>query len=174
TWHRIPKGALDGLRAQTNRPAKKEPGDAPLVEKGQIRQWLVLGPFPVKDTATQFDSDPIGGEANQQPSAGDKVAEREWKLASVKPDDPDVFGEAGFPWLDLAPQLGFKEHQLGYANAYLYSPGGGKTRFVADHSWGLKAWLNGKEVFRAPERRVALGGYPALSRRELEHRTDSS
>lgn len=174
TWQRISRGALEGLHAQTNRPTSDQPGDAPFVEKGQIRQWLVLGAFPVKDAIAQFDTDPLGGEGNQQPSAGEKVADREWKLASVKPDDPDVFGEAGVPWLDLVPQVGFKQNQLGYAHAYLYSPKGGKARMVADHSWGLKAWLNGKEVFRAPERRVALGGYPALSRRELEHRIDSS
>jgi len=174
TWHRTPKGAMEGLRAQTNRPTNDQPGDAPTVEKGQIRQWLVLGTFPVKDAVAQFDSDPLGGEGSQQPSVGERIAEREWKLASVKPDDPDVFGEAGFPWLDLVPLVGFKEHQLGYAHSYLYSHKGGRARVVADHSWGLKAWLNGKEVFRAPERHVALGGYPALSRRELEHWTDSS
>lgn len=174
TWHRIPKGSQEGLRSQANRPTGDQPGDAPLVKKGQIRSWLVLGAFPAKDAIKDFDADPLTGEASQQPSAGEKVADREWKLATVKPDDPDVFGEAGVPWLDLVPHMGFKQHQFGYAHAYLHSPKGGKARVVADHSWGLKAWLNGTEVFRAPERHVALGGYPALSRHELEHWTESS
>src|SRR6185295_8161913 len=75
TWHRTPKGAMEGLRAQTNRPTKDQPGDAPTVEKGQIRQWLVLGTFPVKDALGQFDSDPLGGEGSQQPSVGERIAE---------------------------------------------------------------------------------------------------
>ena len=174
TWQRIPIGAAEGLRSQANRPAGDAPGDAPLVEKGQIRQWLVLGAFPVKDAIAEFDFDPLGGEGKQQPSAGEKVMEREWKLASVKPDDPDVFGEAESPALNLLTQMAFKQHQFGYAHAYLFSPRGGKARIVADHSWGMKAWLNGAEVFRATERNFVLGYYPSLSRLELEHATSSS
>ena len=173
-WHRLPRGAVVGLRAQTNRPTNDQPGDAALVDKGQVREWLVLGPFAVKDSAAEFDHDPLGGEDAVKPSLGDKLADREWKLAAVKPDDPMVFGEAGLPWLDFAPHLGFKQNQLGYAHVWLYSPSGGPAQIVADHSWGLKAWLNGKVVYRLPERRVGLGSYPAVSRRELEHWTHVS
>src|SRR5258708_4257237 len=67
-WHRFPRGALDGLRATAKRPAKEESGDAPLVEKGLIRDWLVLGPFPVKASAQDFDGDVLGGEAPAEPS----------------------------------------------------------------------------------------------------------
>jgi outer membrane protein assembly factor BamB len=175
TWHRTAKGAMEGLRTQTDRPKDDQPGDATLVEKGQIRQWLVVGPFPVANSAGDFDQDPLGGETTVQPSAGDKVGERQWetaKLAAV--DDPDVFGTAEVPWLNLGKQLGFKQHQLGYAHAYLYSPRGGPAKIVADHSWGMKAWLNGKEVFRRVDRQAVLGGYPGLSRIELEHWTTPS
>lgn len=175
TWKRIPKGALEGMRAQVDEPANDQPGDAQLIEKGQIRQWLVIGPFPVASAMNDFDTDPLRGEANVQPSTGEKVEGREWKLAAVPPDDPDVFGTAAVPWLDFAANLGgYQENQLAYAHAYLYSPAGGTARVVADHSWGLKAFLNGKEVYREPERRVALGVYPALSRRELEHWTNEA
>lgn len=174
TWHRTPKGALEGMRAQVDRPAGNEPGEAPLVEKGQIRKWLVLGPFPVKDVVADFDSDPLGGEAEVRATTGARLAEREWKVAGVKPDDPDVFGEAGAPWLDLGAVVGIKHHQLGYAHTWLYSPRGGKARVVADHSWGLKAWLNGKEVFRKVDRQAVLGGYAAISRFELEYWTDAA
>ncbi len=148
-WNRLPRGAIEGLRSQPSKPAGKEPGEAPLVEKGQIREWLVLGPFPVANAEKDFDHDPLGGESAVQPSLGEKLAAREWQLAKVAPDDPNVFGEAGIPWLNLVPQLGFAEHQLAYAHAYLFSPRGGSARIVADHSWGLKAWVNGKEVFSA-------------------------
>jgi hypothetical protein len=174
-WHRLPQGALQGLRSQTDRPADDKPGDAPLAEKGQIRQWLVLGPFPVPNAVTDFDQDALDGEATVEPKLGDKQSGHEWQPAKVAPDDPDVFGEAGVPWLDLAKAVGgFKQNQFAYAHAYLYSPAGGPARIVADHSWGLKAWINGKVVFRNPERKVVLGGYPHLSRLELEHSTDSS
>jgi outer membrane protein assembly factor BamB len=33
----------------------------------------------------------------------------------------------------------------------------------------MKAWVNGKQVYRAPERAMALGSYAALSRIELRH-----
>lgn len=170
-WHRLPQGALTGLRAQTDRPRDDKPGEALLVEKGQIRQWLVLGPFPVANTANDFDTDPLTGEANVKPTAAEKLAERIWTLTKIKPDDPTVFGTAEMPWLDLVPVVGFKQNQLAYAHTYLYSPRGGKARVVADHSWGLKAWVNGAEVFRRVDRQAVLGAYPGISRLELEHST---
>lgn len=173
-WRRIPRGAMDGLRSQVDAPRDANPGDAPLVQKGQIRQWLVMGAFRVADTAKEFDVDPTGGEAALRPSTGDKTADRTWQLAKVAPDDPLVFGEAGVPWLDLTKQVGFQQHQLAYAHAYLFSPRGGRVRAVVDHSWGLKAWINGREVFRHAERQAILGAYPGLSRIELEHQTAAS
>lgn len=176
-WQRQPQGALTNLRAQLDRPAdalKFQSDQAPLVEKGQIRSWLVLGPFSVRDTKEEFDRDMVGGESTVEPSVGERLGDRIWKVAQVKPDDPNVFGEAGIPWLDLVPAIGFERSQLAYAHTYLYSPQGGRARVVADHSWGLKAWLNGREVFRHAERRVVLGAYPGLSRLELDHATSES
>lgn len=113
TWQRIPKGALAGLRAQTDRPLSEMPGEAPLVAKGQIRQWLVLGPFPVTNSATDFDQDPLGGETAVQPCAGEKCAGHEWTLANlVAVDDPMVFGTAEMPWLDFTKTIGFKQQPL--------------------------------------------------------------
>ncbi len=175
TWHRTAKGAIEGLRAQVQRPSDDRPGDAPLVEKGQIREWLVLGPFPVASTQAEFDRDLLGGEGAAQPHSGEKLAEREWrpwKLDVI--DDPNIFGTAGVPWLNLGTAFGFKQNQIGYAHSYVYSPRGGKGQIVADHSWGLKVWVNGQEVFRRVDRQVALGNYPSLSRAELEHWTTSS
>lgn len=175
TWHRIPKGAMEGMRAQVDRPANDQPGDVPLVEKGQVREWLVLGPFQVTNSVTEFDNDLLDGEAAVQPTTDDKQADRTWKSAKlVAIDDPNVFGTAEAPWLDLAAEVGFKQHQLAYAHTWLYSPRGGKVRLVADHTHGLKAWMNGKEVGREPERKMVLGYYTNLSRMELEHSTASA
>src|SRR5262245_57459953 len=56
-WRRIPQGALDGLRAAADRPANPGPGDSPRVEKGLVRDWLILGPFAVGDSVRDFDRD---------------------------------------------------------------------------------------------------------------------
>src|SRR5262245_20899819 len=106
-WSRIARGALDGLRSTLNRPIGAKPGDAPRVDKGLLREWAVLGPFAVADSVRDFDKDVLGGEATAEPSVGQKVTGREWKAASVPPDDIMVFGTAELPWLDLAKVVGF-------------------------------------------------------------------
>jgi outer membrane protein assembly factor BamB len=168
-WSRIPRGALDGLRAQAGRPPGKGAGDAPVVHKGLLRDWLVLGPFAVQDSLRDFDQDSIKGEGTVEPSAGEKLAGLAWTRATVPPDDIMVFGTAELPWLDLARVVGFKRNSVAYAHTYLFSPRGGPARIVVDHAHGLKAWLNGMQVYRAPERGVALGSYTAISRHELHH-----
>lgn len=40
-----------------------------------------------------------------------------------------------------------------------------------DHTFGMKVWLNGKEVYNSPQRKVSLGSYYPLSR--VEFGTDS-
>lgn len=168
-WSRTPHGALEGLRAAANSPKGIEAGDAALVEKGLIHDWLVVGPFAVKDSVTDFDADQFSGEANVSPSAGQKVAERTWTAATATADDPTVFGTAELPWLDLAKAIDFQRNQLAYAHTYLYSLRGGPARIVVDHGHGLKAWVNGRVAYRSPQRGVGLGFYVQLSRRELAH-----
>jgi outer membrane protein assembly factor BamB len=168
-WFRIPRGALDGLRAGAHPPQVAEPGKAPLVAKGLLRDWLVLGPFSVADSVKDLDKDFLRGEANVQPSVGGQTAERTWQPATVPPDDIMAFGTAEMPWLDLAKILGFQRNQVAYAHTYVFSPRGGPARIVVDHAQGLKAWVNGKQVYRSPERGVALGYYTAISRHELDY-----
>src|SRR5262249_44476159 len=123
-WSRIPRGALDGLRSQAQRPTTTAPGDAPLVEKGQLRNWLVLGPFAVKDSVRDFDQESLKGEGAVEPSS-EKVGDLAWKSAAAPADDITVFGAAELPWLDLAKVFGFQRNQIAYAHSYLYSPRGG-------------------------------------------------
>src|SRR5262249_10404534 len=93
-WSRIPHGAMEGIRCGAERPASAEGGDAASVEKGLLRDWLVIGPFAVADSVQDFDKDFLGGEATVEASVGDKAADRVWQLATVPPDDPMVFGTA--------------------------------------------------------------------------------
>ncbi len=173
-WYRVPRGAMEGLRARADRPAGKDAGEAPLVEKGLVRDWLLIGPFVVGDSVKEFDHDSLGGEAAVEPSAGDKAGGQTWQATTVPPDDPMVFGTAELPWLDAAKLLGFQPNQIAYAHAYLYSPRGGPARIAVDHSFGLKAWLNGRELYRSPQRQVALGFYTSLSTHEIKHVDQSS
>ena len=168
-WSRIPHGAMEGLRCRADRPAGAEAGDAALVEKGLLRDWLVIGPFAVSDSVQEFDKDFLRGEAAVDPSPGDKSADRVWQRATVPPDDPMVFGNADLPWLDLVKAVGFQRNQLAYANTYLFSPRGGPTRIVIQHGAGLKVWLNGREVYRHPQRNMSLGTYVQISAHELKH-----
>lgn len=169
TWHRLPRGAMETLRCTANKPAGTEPGDAPRVVKGLMRNWLVLGPFAVEDSSKDFDKDFIGNEGTIEPSLGTKTAEKEWKAATVPPDDIMVFGTAELPWLDLAKAIGYARNQVAYAHTYLYSPRGGPAQIVADHAQGMKMWVNGHEVYRSAERRMQLGFYPGISKYELTH-----
>ena len=59
-------------------------------------------------------------------------------------------------YIQESSDLNLKPNQIAYAHTYLYSPRGGPVRFVADHGHGMKAWVNGKEVYRAPERGFAI------------------
>ncbi len=168
-WHRIPRGALDGMRASATPPKDKEPGDAPLVVKGLVRDWLIVGPFAVENSVKDFDRDLLDGEATVEPTDGKKVGDVAWKTATATVDDITVFGTAELPYLDLGKSLGFKPNQIGYAHAHVYSPRGGAVRFVVDHGHGLKAWVNGKEVYRSPQRGFGLGYYTSISKYELSH-----
>jgi outer membrane protein assembly factor BamB len=168
-WHRIPRGALDGMRASAAPPKDKEPGDAPPVLKGLLREWLVIGPFAVDDSEKNFDHDALGGEAMAEPAEGKKVGEVAWKAVTGPADDVTVFGTAELPFLDLVKAVGFKKNQFAYAHTFIYSPRGGPVRFVAEHAQGMKAWLNGKEVYREPNRGTPLGYYTAISKYEISH-----
>lgn len=158
-WYRVPRGALDGLRAQAGAPKDDKPGAAPLVHKGLLRDWFALGPLgaDVKD-ATSLR--PGGGI--------------EWKAVTVPPDDVYVFGTAELPWLDLGKALAAKPGQVAYAHTHLYSPRGGKARVVADHGPGMAAWVNGKLAYRSAGRVYGLGFYTQLSRLELNHQEGAS
>lgn len=115
-WNRIPHGATEGLRVQLDRPADGTAGDAALVHKGQIREWLVLGPFAVGDSIAELDRDPLDGESSAAPSRGERLADRVWTVAALNAiDDATVFGTAAAPWLDLAKAVGFQTNQFAYA-----------------------------------------------------------
>jgi len=119
----------DGWFADQHRASRgAEPGEAPLVEKGLLRDWLIAGPFAVVDSLQNFDQDLLNGETTLEPAADQKAANKVWKKFQGPRDDFMVFGTADVPWLDLTKEFSFKPNQLAYLHTYLYSPRGGPAR----------------------------------------------
>jgi outer membrane protein assembly factor BamB len=168
-WSRISRGIAADLRARANRPADGEKGaDAARLAKGILRDWLVLGPFPVADSVRDFKKSPLADPASARPTENDKVGALTWTKLTAEIDDPLAFGPADMPWADLAPAVGgYKTNQVAYAHTYLFAPRAGTVRAVLEHAHGLKAWLNGNEVYAAAERSDGMGNYYTLSRVEL-------
>jgi outer membrane protein assembly factor BamB len=168
-WSRTPKGVVADLRTRADRPPDRDKlGDGVPLAKGLVRDWLVVGPFAVKDSVSDFDKAQLADEATVQPAEGDKVGDLAWKKLTPPLDDPWAFGPVDLPWTDLAATLGgYKPNQTSYAHAYLFTPRGGTVRAVLEHGHGLKAWLNGKEVYGANDRSGGMGNCYSFSRVEL-------
>ncbi len=169
-WQRTPMGVAAALRIRADRPPDmdKPVADAVPLQKGIVRDWLVLGPFAVKDAVQEFKEPRLADDAGVRPSAGDGAGERRWKRMTAQRDDRFAFGPATAPVADVGAAIGGSmPNQVAYAHTYLYAPRGGTIRAVVDHVYGMKAWLNGQEVYVAPERRVALGSYYPYSRVEF-------
>jgi outer membrane protein assembly factor BamB len=173
-WHRTPRGVLADLRVRADKPDARAADAAARIDNGLVRDWLVLGPFAVKDVNKDIDQEQLPGEADVEPTAGEKGGTATWKPLTVPEDDPWAFGTVDFPWADLAAASGgYKPNQVTYAHTYLHSPRGGTITAVIEHTFRLKAWLNGHVVHRSADRGVALGNYVTLSRFEfgLTHAT---
>jgi outer membrane protein assembly factor BamB len=167
-WYRLPKGVMADLRTRADRPGDKAEDGALRLEKGLVPEWLVLGPFPVADSVQDFDKAQLTAEATVEPADGDKAGARTWHKLLAPLDDPLAFGTPNLPWTDLAAAVGgYQRNQVAYAHAYLFAPRGGTVRAVVEHGHGLKARLNGKEIYAAPGRGEGMGNYYALSRVEL-------
>jgi outer membrane protein assembly factor BamB len=165
-WSHLPKGVLSDLRASASRPDAQATGTR--LEKGLVRDWLVLGPFSVNDSVRDFNEAQLASEATVQPTVGDKIGTRTWQPLTAKLDERWVFGSVALPVADLAAAVGgFKPNQVAYAHTYLFSPKEGRGRAVVEHAHGMKAWLNGKEVYCSAERGGGMGNYYAPSRVEF-------
>lgn len=167
-WSRIPNGVLSDLRSLPGRPDDKAALDAPRLEKGLVRDWLMIGPFAVKDSVRDFDEAQLANEATVQPIAGDRVGPLTWKALTAQLDDRWVFGTPALPVADLAAAVGgFKPNQVAYAHTNLFASKGGRVRAIVEHAHGMKVWLNGKGVYSSAERGGGMGNYYALSRVEF-------
>lgn len=165
-WSRLPIGATRGLQCATTRPADESaaPQGTTSVRDGLIRDWLVIGPFPVADSAKQFDESQITNETELKPAAGEKVGDLEWKPLSMPPEDRWQFGTTELAWLDPGKALDAKPNQVAYVHTYLYAQTADTVRAVVEHGFGLKVWVNGKPAFSSNDRQYALSSYQQMGR----------
>jgi hypothetical protein len=120
--------------------------------EGYICTWLVLAPIPLKpgqEGAGALDGEPVKGEANLKPEAGDKLdvdgKDLTWKECPAKDQILDFNGLLGKP----------TENSVGYAVAYITADAD-----VADLTLKLgsddqvKVYLNGKPIHSNDEGRL--------------------
>jgi hypothetical protein len=171
-WGRIAKGVTAGMTCQAARPAEGAGKSGMDVDRGLIRDWLVLGPLPVKDSVKEFPDAQVPDEPKLAPAEGQKVGELTWTRQEIKKKlDYEAWGTTELEWLDLGKAVGFKPNQVAYAFTYLYCEHPGTAVMVVDHGHGFKAWINGQEAYSNPARDMALGNYVGISRykQELRH-----
>jgi len=164
-WGRIAKGVVAGMACQAARPAEGAPRSGQPVRDGLLRDWLIVGPFPMPDSVKAFAQEQIAGEAALAPAEGEKVGELAWKrLELPKKPDYEYWGTPHLEQLDLGKALGYKPSTAVYAHTYLHCERAGTVAMVVDHTYGLKAWVNGEAVYGNPTRAMALGNVVGISR----------
>jgi outer membrane protein assembly factor BamB len=167
-WARIPSGVLSGLKCQVAKPTGAGSSGQP-VDKGLIRDWLILGPFTVEDSTKAFAKEQIPGEPGLAPQEGDKVGEVAWQRLEInKKPDYELWGTTELDWVDPGQALGFKPNAVAYAFTRIYAEREGRAVMVVDHGHGLKVWLNGAVVYENVDRGQGLGSYVGISRQKQE------
>jgi len=167
-WARIAKGVVAGMTCQAAKPADGAPKSGQPLTDAMIRDWLVIGPFPVEHSVRDFDKEQIPGEGTLAPAEGEKVGDLSWKRLEIKKaPDYERWGTVALDWVDLAKAVGFKRNAVAYAHTYLRCSRPGKVRFVVDHNYGLKAWVNGKQVYAQPKNAGGYGSHYGISRQKL-------
>jgi hypothetical protein len=119
--------------------------------EGFIRNWLVLAPIPVEESAgaTEIEKDQLKGEAKIKPKAGE----------TVKVDGKDLAWKAhqtGEFYIDFLESFGKErgENVCGYAVAYVLAEAEMKVKLAIGSNDQCKAFVNGKEVAKFTETRT--------------------
>jgi len=130
-WGRTSK-AVKGLRWQARKPKEGDAG-TPMPD-GVVREWLVLGPVPVPESA-KVERDALPNEVQSAPDEGEKSGELAWTKVSTDT-----------AWLDFAKLFGMRPQNVAYACANVYSETGGQIRLVLSYVGGARVAVNGKEI----------------------------
>ncbi|MBM4035981.1 MAG: hypothetical protein FJ291_29955, partial [Planctomycetes bacterium] len=170
-WGRIAKGVVAGLTCQAAKPDANAAKGTTAITTGQgfIRDWLVVGLFPVSHSVNDFDKEQIPGEAKLAPAEGDKAGDLAWRrLHLVREPDYERWGRVDLDEaVDLAKALDYKANHVAYAHTYIHTPRAGKVSLTVDHIYGLKLFFNGEQVYCAPKMAAGYGSHYGISRQKL-------
>ena len=173
-WGRINRGVTSVTFCSAAKPAGPQKAGQPL-DKGLIRDWLVIGPFPVEDSVGDFDKEQIPGEDALGPKEGDEVGDLTWRrLELEKQLDYVRWGTTELERLDIDKAFGKTPNHIVYAHTYLYCEHPGKAWFVVDHHFGFKLWVNGVQVYSKAQNAGGLGNYVGISKQKkalVHHRS---
>jgi outer membrane protein assembly factor BamB len=168
-WGRISNGVLAGMTCQAAKPTRGATGGGQGVDTGLIRDWLIIGPFDVVDSAKDLAKEQIPNEPGLAPSEGDKVGELAWqRLQLPKKPDYELWGTTKLEWVDPGEVFGVKPNTMAYACTYLYAEREGTAVMVVDHGHGLKVWLNGAVAYENADRGQGLSTYVGISRQKKD------
>lgn len=152
-WGRTIKNFVTEMTFQTAKPKAAAAGGAPL-KLGAVHEWLIIGPFPVKEVTKDLADECMPKETEVEPDAGQKVGQNVWKAVAINP----ASGGVSYSQFDFAVEYGMKEKKewqnhpgsldpvVAYAHAYVYSATGGKAYLRCGGSGTVKAWFNGNPV----------------------------
>jgi len=161
-WSRVSKGVVQSLSISAKKPKGSEVNGAQKLGKGHPRQWLVAGLFPTQNPPS-LDAAALPEEASLRPNEGDKAGEGVWKAYESPGENKKFEGGSEFEWADVHAALGgFKPDSIAYAHTYLYAPADAECNLLLNHVAGLKACLNGQEIYKSTEIRMSLVGYTHL------------
>ena len=169
TWSRRVRGITTSLRYQAAKPTGEAGKESRQLEYFSIKDWLIAGPFPVQDAATDIEKDFLGGEAAVMPAEGAKGAAA-WRFlrADVETQSRHDHNEGtcgqsnvdfvyAFGKIAEGPKAtieGEFTNKAAYAHTYVFSPVEAKVQLQMpfDGTAG-KFWLNGKPTALDPRNR---------------------
>jgi len=169
SWSRTISGSAVS-KATYQGPKPKGEGaakDAAPLELGMVKDWLVIGPFPVDDPAKDIEKSFLGDETAVRPDENGMVGTLSWKRLHVSMDTQSSHNTNGGICneqnVDFTFIFGRLKNQVAYAHTYLFSPSGGQAQLAIHHAdrtdASSKIWLNGQPTLLDPK--AAYGVYQA-------------
>ena len=152
------------LRCQVDKPKGDAVGGAVAIPRGDIPRWLGIGPFPAEGDG-DLNRDYLDGESAVAPSTDDEAGGLAWKALTPSRDESKNIVHTRYdPAYELMARA---DRRVGYLHVHIHAGTGGPAVLQIMHPGGLKAYLNGEEVYRSTE---PAGRYFAGSPRYQDHR----
>jgi len=120
------------------------------VDGRYVKEWLVLGPFFPDELETDFFAS-VGGEANIDPKAGDKVITAQGRTLTWERYHAERNSN-----INLLHAVGDHENAIAYAFCFLQSDASETVQVLLGSDDGVTVWMNGERVHHNPIDRPLL------------------